>query len=120
MIPGTVSFARPQGNINRWVYEDFEAGDISHIAAVNSVLKRSTMHTYGRSAGALDVLVNKNAGAPSIAMEQRAGEAYDISCYIKMKETPLKDEVRFIFQAPSVSDPAKKAYNTGKCVTLNF
>ncbi len=112
MIPGTVSFARPQGNINRWVYEDFEAGDISHIAAVNSVLKRSTMHTYGRSAGALDVLVNKNAGAPSIAMEQRAGEVYDISCYIKMKETPLKDEVRFIFQAPSVSDPAKKAYNT--------
>ena len=112
MIPANVSFARPLGEINKWVYEDFENSDISHITAVNSVLTRTNMQTYSQSAGALDVSVIKNAGAPSFPTELKAGVTYEISCYVMMKETPLKDQVQFVFQAPTEEDSTKKAYNT--------
>lgn len=108
----TVSAAQPFPQINRWVYEDFENSDISHITAVNSTLTRNRMQTYGDSDGSLEVSVTKNSGAPSFTMEQKAGVAYEISCYIKMKENPLIDQVQFVFQAPSIDDPSKKAYNT--------
>lgn len=95
-----------------WVRESFESSDISHITAVNSKLSRNTMQTLGGSAGSLEVSVAKNSGAPSFAAEQRAGTSYEISCWIKMKETPLIDKVQFIFQASTEDDPSKKAYNT--------
>lgn len=95
-----------------WVRESFESSDISHITAVNSKLSRNTMQTLGGSTGSLEVSVTKNAGAPSFAAEQKAGTSYEISCWIKMKETPLIDRVQFVFQAPTEDDPEKRAYNT--------
>lgn len=110
MIFQTAVFARV--DYNNWVIEDFESGDISHITAVNAVLTHNTMQTFGGSRGSLEVSVNKNSGAPSFVSEQKKGVAYNISCYIKMKETPLKDQVQFIFQAPTKDGSGKKAYNT--------
>lgn len=99
-------------SLNPWVLEAFESSQISHIRPVNAKLAWDGVQTLGGSKGSLFVSVTKDAGAPSFAMTQEAGTTYEISCYIKVKEAVLKDQVQFIFQAPAEDQPEKNAYNT--------
>lgn len=111
IMPAAVFAGAKNDEINHWIYEDFESSDITGINAVNASIRRESMQTYGNSNGSLFVSVTKNAGAPSFQTEMKNGVAYDISCRIKMKETPLSDKVQFVFQAPTADNTEKKAYN---------
>ncbi len=112
LICSFVPAAYAAGRINKWVVENFENSDISHITPVNAKLVWEGVETLGASRGALAVSVNKDAGAPSFVLEQMAGVTYELSCYIRVKENLLKDQVQFIFQAPVAAQPEKYAYNT--------
>lgn len=112
LFPAGLCLAEESAEPHEWLAEGFENSSISDITAVNSELSHSNMQTLNGSRGALEVSVNKDSGAPSFRLEQKQGVSYDISCWIMMKETPKIDKVQFVFQAPTVDEPTKKAYTT--------
>jgi len=101
MILALINFptAGAVSSIHR-IYEDFESSNISgRFTKVNADCTWTNMHTAGMSDGALEVNVLSKMGSPQFSFEMIKGATYNVSAWIKMKQTPLTDTVNFVFQS---------------------
>ncbi|HBL82239.1 MAG TPA: hypothetical protein DD391_06520 [Clostridiales bacterium] len=96
-----------------FVLEDYENGTLGETAKVVGATTKpevTASDTAGNSKGAMHVKTSSDFGSVSYDFGSKKDYTYDISVWIKVAETPLKDEVHFIIYNLSKEDGKTSLY----------
>ena len=114
LLPAQIAFAEDTaGNSAMFVLEDYESGTLGETAKVKGASTKAEVVTSGTAGGskvAMRVQTSSDFGTVNYEFGSRKDYTYDISVWIKVAETPLKDEVHFIIYNLSKEDGETSLY----------